>query len=281
MSKCTYNLEVLDYFEIEEIQKNVAFRSKGLQNKIIRDNIFEILEREAEVIYYPADDEEICAFYKKVDKKKFVFINTSLLYEKQIFAAAHELAHIWRVACDNQELLKASTVNDYTTGENDFKEKEKIEFIANRFAAEFLVQEDVLIKELDVCKCKKNEINLSDIVKLMDRFLVPYKTIVRRLYETGYIDKVKCEKFLNETDKVLLMQKRLQLCERNNERTKRIKLGNFVDLALRSYENGLRTYEKLNQLLGMINETPAEYGIDKEDVNLMTEEELEKMLGEE
>lgn len=85
----------------------------------------------------------------------------------------------------------------------------------------------------------------------MDVFLVPYKTLVRRLYEINYISKEQFNKFMEEKDRneesgIMLWQKRLGLCRRNNERTKEIKLDKLVDSALKLYDKQQITYEKLN-----------------------------------
>lgn len=279
MSIAPINLDLLDYAEIEEISKEVAFRSSGLTNKIIKDDVFNILEEQATVLYYPIEETEICAFYKKIEEKKFVFINTNIPYEKQIFAAAHELAHLWNVATTEAELLRIDVVEEYI-GDRDFVVRnEKLEYFANRFAAEFLVQKEALQQELRHMDIANEQVDLVTIVKLMDKFTVPYKTIVRRLYEVHHINKEVCQKFLSvERVDINRIQKRLQLCEKNNAISKRVKLGNLVDLALQSYEQGLRTYEKLEALLGLVKELPENYGIQKKTVELMTEEELDRYL---
>lgn len=40
-------------------------------------------------------DDDICGFLYNYKKMKFTYINTYLPLEQQIFAAAHELYHIW------------------------------------------------------------------------------------------------------------------------------------------------------------------------------------------
>ncbi len=62
------------------------------------DNDTNALEMNCRVIYYPIADDEICGF---------VYINSYLPLEKQVFAAAHELYHIWCSDIKYVELLKA------------------------------------------------------------------------------------------------------------------------------------------------------------------------------
>ena len=288
MNNYNYNLPNFEEDDIIEIKKNVAYflKEKGCVNKIIKDDIFKLLEKECKVLYYPIEDDKICAFYRKVDETKFVFINTAIPFEKQVFAAAHELAHVWGIAGDASEVLQSTAVQDYTDGQ--YKEqtrKSKVEDKANRFAAEFLVEEQLLLKELTERNVRKNDVELNTIVELMDVFLVPYKTIVMRLYEIGYIGFDECNAFLDipargEDSLIVRLQNRLELCTKNNEVSRKIKLANFVDVSLKAYEHKLRTYEKLNHLLGVVGKNPMQFGIKEEKVDLLSEEELEALLSE-
>ncbi|MBB6715541.1 ImmA/IrrE family metallo-endopeptidase [Clostridium gasigenes] len=71
----------------------------------------------------------------------------------------------------------------------------------HRFVAAFLVPEEVLRNEFNIRKIETNSIEMSEVVELMDVFLVPYKTLVRRLYEIQYIRIEQCNKFLAEEDR--------------------------------------------------------------------------------
>lgn len=284
------NINLLDEADIKEISKEISFALHRTDciGKIIKDDIFKLLEKECRVLYYPIDSDDICAFYKKVDDNKFVYINTAIPFEKQVFAAAHELAHVLGVAGDRSEVLQSEVVGDYTDGNGNVGNiRVKNEDIANRFAAEFLVQSNVLKDELNTRNCKVSEIDLRTVIELMDLFLVPYKTIVRRIYEIGYLSPTKCEDMLRihargQESEIVRLQQRLELCTRNNERVRNKKLNNFVDLSLASYEKKLRTYEALTYLLGLADKTPEQFGIAPEDSpQLLSEEELDKLLGDE
>ncbi|MCI1693312.1 ImmA/IrrE family metallo-endopeptidase [Aneurinibacillus aneurinilyticus] len=289
MSSNNYSLPFFEEDEITDIKKNVAYflKQTDYADKIIKDDIFKLLEKECKVLYYPIEDDEICAFYRKVNETKFVFINTAIPFEKQVFAAAHELAHVWDIAGDASEVLQSIAVQNYTEGQqqNGILQN-KIEDKANRFAAEFLVEEKLLRKELSERDVQKGAVKLHTCIELMDVFLVPYKTIVMRLYEIGYIGDVECKEFLDipargESSPVVRLQNRLELCAKNNEISRKIRLANFVDVSLRAYENKLRTYEKLEQLLGFVGKTPEQFGIEQEKEELLSEEELEALLSEE
>lgn len=156
---------------------------------------------------------------------------------------------------------------------------------ANRFAAEFLVPEEVFRNELNIRNINKDSIELREIIELMDAFLVPYKTLVRRLYEIGYITIEKCNIFLLEEDRkedtgVIHWQKRLGLCKRNNERTKKLKFDKLVDTALKLYDKHQITYEKLCYLLQLANLKPSEFNIYEIKNELPSEDEILRIMEE-
>ena len=299
-------LNALSPGEILEIQKEVAYyRNKYQVNRFVGESIFSILEQEARVLYYPIENPEICAFFRKVDGRQFVFINTAIPYEKQIFAAAHELAHIWSIGSPKirqSEILYANAMNGYA-GESGTAQSALVdhaEQIANRFAAEFLVETHELQEAIRKYKIpeftsrngdwrKDDSDRLSHLIKgvltLMDIFTVPYKTIVRRLFEIDRLDRSLCEALLTvqaraENSPIRMFQQRFHLCEKNNEVSRRKKLDNFVDLSLTAYENHLITYEKLESLLELENKTPMMFRINPPEEERMSEEELEARLAE-
>ena len=63
--------------------------------RVIGEEIFKILDQTALLIQYPIDDDELCGFVCKKDNRIFAFVNSAIPLEKQMFAAAHELYHIW------------------------------------------------------------------------------------------------------------------------------------------------------------------------------------------
>ena len=90
--------------DIKEVQ-SFAREKLGLcrkENDIIGTQIFSILSIYARVIYYPLGKDAIWGFTRisgsrndAILEKPFVAINSSLPVDCQVFAAAHELYHIW------------------------------------------------------------------------------------------------------------------------------------------------------------------------------------------
>lgn len=170
--------------EIIEIRKKYV-----INNEIIRDDVFKILEKYCTVLYYPIEDEINCGFHiKKIvndELKEFVYINSAKTMADQVFTAAHELGHIWNVA---QHVWEATGQE----GELCLKDEEDI---TNRFAAELLMPTEMFRKTF--AEHLKNEkldiknVKLGDLVKLivlqMNDYLVPYDAVRKRLHETNII----------------------------------------------------------------------------------------------
>lgn len=180
---------------VEAIQKEILqIREEYVvENAIIRDGVFKILEKYCTVLYYPLEEERNCGFHiKKIVKERledFVYINTAKPVETQVFTAAHELGHIWRIAERVWESLGCKEVLG----------KKLEEDITNRFAAELLMPDDIFkrtFEEYGKEKIQDSFISEDDLVRIivsqMDDFLVPYDAVRKRLRETDIInDKIK------------------------------------------------------------------------------------------
>lgn len=276
-------INLLPKEELEEIinKVNMCLGKYKKANRIIKEDIFKILEMNAKIIYYPIEDDDICGFVYKFKGYKFCYINSYIPLEKQVFAAAHELYHILYDVIEKGELISREAIDEELAANKTNREDLK----ANRFAAEFLVPEEVFRNELSIRGVLKNCIDLNVVVELMDVFLVPFKTIVRRLYEIDYISCDKLREFLVEEDRkentgIMLLQKRLGLCRRNNNRTKEIKLDKLVDTAIKLYERNDITYEKLGYLLSLSMFKPSDFNIYEEECYVAPEEEILKIMEE-
>lgn len=165
-------------------------------NPIIRTDIFEILEELCVVLRYPLDDDEEAngihvERWINGEKRDFVFINTTNTIEKQVYTAAHELGHVWKI--DEKVIAKYGKAVDS-------------EVIINKFAAELLMPRE-LFKKYFIARYEEEEVDnrtnryvLTVIVSLMNTFMVPYKAIVYRLEELGFI-KEKYRIILEDIEK--------------------------------------------------------------------------------
>lgn len=185
----------MDKKVIKEIQKlaEKIIKDNNLNDKtVIRDDVFNILQNipNCIVIYYPIDTEanedgcDGCHVVRTVKgiEKQLVFINTANTGERQAFSVAHELGHIWNVDGQLKDALP-DTVFD-------------VEEVINRFAAELLMPEELFIAQL-IGRVRHhipdNNVTVLGLIKiivyLMNYFYSPYKAVVLRMEEIGFIDK--------------------------------------------------------------------------------------------
>ena len=180
-----------------------GFSSNYVGSNIIQDDIFSLIENYArakemplEWIRLPIDDQELCACTFIRGGRIFVMINTKLPYSKQIFAAAHELYHIWCYLEDNDtELIRSGSVLDARTIDAGTTEAEEME--ANAFAGALLVPLDSLNQQMRIYRINSSDPGVDEILTLMDIFAVPYKAMVLRLVEENKISDEKAIDLLN------------------------------------------------------------------------------------
>ena len=215
-------------------------------NDVIGAQVFKILEKESHVLYYPLEDQTVWGFSEKVRGKSFVCINTSLDYEKQVFAAAHELYHLWYGSAGEALLPEA--------------EYEEEEMRANRFAAEFLINEELLLQEMRIYNIDKENLEIKDIVRLAHLFVVPYQMMINRLFEIGLCKELEKNKWADVSEnQITIWKKRLGLLSTTND--SKIGLSNLLDMAVDLYEKKLITYAKLDYLLAFAELSPEKMGI--------------------
>lgn len=241
-------------------------------NDIIGNQIFNILELESKVLYYPLEDEEVWGFSETIKDTPFVCINTSIPYEKQIFAAAHELYHLWYENV-NELILSSELEEDKDT------QVKMIELKANRFAAEFLVPQELLEQEIRTY-CKNEDFGVKQILKLADVFMVPFKTMLKRFYETQKVHKKQYEELMALSSKeVSVLRNRLGIMQ--IEGSQRIVLSDMVEKAIKLYEDKMITFERLEYLLSMSKLTIEKVGIEENKEDIPSMNEIDQIMEEE
>lgn len=255
-----------------EDRVNEQFGKLQMTNQILRENVFLLLQKETHFLQYPIEDDELCAFVCKKNGEIFSYINSYIPQDKQIFAAAHELYHIWY---ETERLNQVEILNDSTL-ENE--PTIKSEQMANRFAAMLLVPKAVLIQHMRLLNIAPEKIQLEDIVQLLPIFQVPYKTLVLRLKEIGAINEKECQEFLSipdrdETKGVLFQMKVLQLPLNLQHRSKKIVLDGFIENIISAYDQGKFSYNELREFLALVNRTPGDFGYPE-----MTDDDLKLLL---
>lgn len=197
-----------DFIRIKEESTSFNYNYNG--GNIIQDDIFNIAENYArkkgnnlELITIPIEDEELWAFTFVKCNTIFVCVNSKLPMNKEIFAMAHELFHIYcYIEKDSSLILDCNTVLQEDIMNNVGLCKEDLE--ANAFAGLLLMPKDTLLSQMDIYDIKRESITVDEVIKLMDIFAMPYRAVVLRLIESDVISKSYGEKLLNvSSEKVL------------------------------------------------------------------------------
>ena len=161
-----------------------------------------------DMLRYPIEDTDLCActFIRK--GRMFVMINSALPLSKQIFAAAHELYHIYCYFEEHDsELLQSGSILASSIIDEEAKEIEDME--ANVFAAILLAPKERLDEQTDVYNLSYKNISVQTILKIMDIFAIPYKAAVIRLLEEDKIDAKDAKKLLQVTEEEISKQMKL------------------------------------------------------------------------
>lgn len=250
--------------EIADIQRQALAKLAECRktHDVIGTQIFSILGLHARVFYYPLGKLAPwgITYIRGTDsdvpsEKPFVAINTSIPIDAQVFAAAHELYHIWR-----DKKAEAIPVSILVETDEHGTQLDVSELKANRFAAEFLVDENMLRQEMRIYGITPHKINVKDILQLASLFTVPYKTMVKRLHEIEAITQDECEQHLAKTENSI-EQLRKRYSFPVPEADNRIAIDNLVELALAAYEKKRISYEKLEYLLSISDLDPSDVGV--------------------
>ncbi len=250
----------LSSYDVRDITEKAREKLGACQKsgQIVGMQVFTILEHQARVLYYPLGREAPWAFVHvngEALSKPFVVLNTSRPVGEQVFGAAHELYHIWfDLRCDivTTTGLDRGVLYDEPTLLSELR--------ADRFAAEFLVDEHTLRREMDTYGIDKNSIDAQAVLFLSGMFYVPYRAMTRRLFEIDLITKRTYEE-LDVLDEGELARLRIRYGIEHELASERVRLDNLVDLSLSAYERDLITFEKLEYLLSLNMLTAEDVGI--------------------
>ena len=178
---------IIDY--IRSVIREI--REENNIHGVVKDSIFEILEKRCTVIYFPTNDKNRGFHIRKLVKdemRDFVYINTDKTIEQQIFTAAHEMGHVWNVY---HKVAERASIQGIILDESDMDLEERV---VDRFAAELLMPENEFknsvyryVKEYEM-KGSISVVGLLKIIsKLMHEYMSPFNAVRKRLYEVRFL----------------------------------------------------------------------------------------------
>lgn len=280
----------LNEVQIEEIRKLARDKRQSLSiagEMPIANDIFTILEQlNIKLLEYPIQSEgdspafSAAIMYSEEDGEELVFIglNTADYFDKQVFALTHELFHYYTKT--------GSHLSRLTDIENNL-----IETKANRFAAEFLFPEvalrSIILDEFKASKLEKvsERTILRFIARLQCTWWLPYRSIVKRLRETGAISEGQYDKLYGIDERDLNAEYGRMGTAFNDEVFKKLNsktssIGTSmrdIDIIIRNFEDGLINEDKLADALSLFDKSPDDFGY-KVSVSGEDEEEFDSFF---
>lgn len=202
-------------------------------------------------------------------KGTFVIVtNTNHKLGSERFTIAHEIYHL----IANRTLIKKNSVLEEM---ECYDNSDTTEIMANAFAAELLMPEDDMIKNVKLITGNMTKkIDESVVVQLYQKYGVSYIAITKRLNEIKLIDQkqeTELEKFESNSEGLNKLTKNLGYTNELNLPSKDTYL-NTRDLQnIRvNYENGDTTYDDLVRIFSYLGCEPEKFGYE-EDIEISDE----------
>ena len=266
--------------EVEEIRELADRERKknGIIDSPIASSMPLLLESEGIAIcQYPFGgstpnlDAFIVSYGREFANLTFIGLNTSLYYDEQLFALAHEYYH-------------------YLANTNLENTDEHEEAKADRFAEELLLPcrslNSLVLKHFGSVRLK-NESPLRIlrfVAGIHCQWHIPFKSIVSRLSEEGYISVLQTKTLLktNPRDEKDIYYRILNgmspdTCKILNTATKKTEISPWVlEVLIKNFEDGFIIYEDFSSAMNMYGKAPEDFGfseeVDKKDI-----EELDRL----
>lgn len=189
----------------KRVDYNLAPLGVGIFDWILKQNSnirFERVSFESEkidgLLYIPTTGKE----------RAYIILNSNKPLINQIFTAAHEYYHY---IMDYQKFQKMPYICDFSML------KDVNEMKASRFAAELLLPEDAISREIqDYLRLKnkrREDLDFGDfaamIIVLTVRYQIPLKAVIYRFYEEHHIDNI--DKFIENYDFIKQILKEINI----------------------------------------------------------------------
>lgn len=218
-SEYDFNTQSLTSNEIEEIKNlarekrvdyNLAPMGREVFNWILKENNnirFELVSFESEkidgMLYIPSTGKE----------KAYIILNSNKPLINQIFTAAHEYYHYIK---DYQKFKEMPYICDFSALK-DVNEKK-----ACRFAAELLLPEEALKKEIKHYLLLREKENIEDMgfnelgamfIVLTVKYQMPLKAVIYRFEEEGYLSNI--DRFIQNYEFIKKVLKEIKLLKKH------------------------------------------------------------------
>lgn len=214
LSECLFNSDNKTFRDIEKKANSVLMTYPIL--RLIGSNLKPFIKNYAKqysvhlkILYLPFNDSQVWGLFYQRSGIYFIVINSEISVNKQNVALAHEFYH-FIVALEEGNATAMDILQDKKSSSVTTFEDQK----ANAFSSCLLMPSDLINLVIP-----KGATSIPDALVytkiLMDMFIVPYKTAVIRLLETGKLSFEDADKFIravgtkvrNDLEKNNLVQK--------------------------------------------------------------------------
>lgn len=246
IQKCLYSSDFTAYNDVKF--ESERFCDEFIGQNIIKSSIFDVMskyckkmDRDFKCLFLPINDSKVWAFTTIIKDCIFVTINTRLPKIKQYFAAAHELYHIKNhIESGDDSLLENGSL--LTENETAFQTETEEDKKANAFAGIILAPENMIQNQ------KLIGPDISDglryVLFFCERFGLPFKAMILRLYECGILDSKNSDLLLEKEnefyDMALIESVTPEIYASSSENN----IEQIAGLVRRNLEQGFITKEK-------------------------------------
>lgn len=161
-----------------DISKEVKLLLKKYAVKDGPIDVFKIIEDEGINLSYEILDDDWSGFCMRNPKESRVVLNKKHHINRQRFTASHELGHLILHCSHGKEEVFVDKTVAYNRDQASSSGEIKREIEANKFAAELLMPESFIIKDL---KDKKDSISYEDIEDLALKYEVSERAMSIRI----------------------------------------------------------------------------------------------------
>ena len=263
-------LQILDVAKVKELVDETRKKMGVYADFPIGNDLQQLLEREKIIICeYPFEvstqshtDATITIFDTSYGELTFIGLNSSLYYDEQIFALAHEYYHY---------LTRTGKAYQPSEEEEDLIIEQK----ADRFAAELLLPLSALSDRVQKIFNDKKIANETPKLKIL-RFIaalqiewwLTYRSIVLRMYEEELISKtlfddlfeIDCRDESGEYSKIL-RNLNSNIYTLLNSKSENIKISKQAIMAtLSNFEDGDISEDDFVETLKIFGKTPSDFG---------------------
>lgn len=135
---------------------NIKLRVLNLIAKYRTKNPFKLAKSLGIIVKF-VDLGEVRGLFKKILKRKYIFINSNLSEFDQRIVCCHELGHA---------ILHSSSEHQFLIDNTSLLRRSRLEDEANLFASYLLIPDDEVIEEFEVRETETNSWMLEEIKRL-------------------------------------------------------------------------------------------------------------------